>query len=302
MGKKSDELQIERLLKILLRLSNGGKFTASELCNYYDISRRTFFRDTNTLRNVGFALEQKEGYYWIDKNNSQSKNLFDLLYFTEEEAFIIRQAIHSIDETNVLKQNLVNKLYDLYSYGKVAEVIVRREHTSTVHELNEAINKKQQVRLLGYYSSNSNTISDRLVEPVSFTTNFIALWAFDVESQSNKIFKIARISRVEQTGQPYQYEHQHQAQEIDVFRISSVEKIPVKLMLTMRAYNLLTEEYPLAAKYLTSQPGNRWLFDGWVCGFEGIGRFVLGLCEEVEIIEPDSLKAYLQKKVECFRK
>jgi predicted DNA-binding transcriptional regulator YafY len=300
MGKKSDELQIERLLKILLRLSNGGKFTASGMCDYYDISLRTFYRDTNTLRNVGFALEQKDGYYWIDKNNSESKNLFELLYFSEEEAYIIRQAIHSIDETNVLKQNLVNKLYDLYNYGKVAEVIVRREHTATVHKLNEAINSKLQVSLLGYYSSNSNTIHDRLVEPVSFTTNFIALWAFDVESQTNKIFKIARISRVEETGLPCRYEHQHQVQEIDVFRISSSEKTSVKLVLSMRAYNLLIEEYPLAEQFLQKQTDNRWLFDGWVCSFDGVGRFVLGLCEEVEIIEPVALKDFLKEKIKCL--
>jgi predicted DNA-binding transcriptional regulator YafY len=300
MGKKSDELQVERLIKMLLRFSNGQKHTASGMCNYYNISLRTFYRDSNTLRNVGFALEQKDGYYWIDKNNSESKNLFELLYFTEEEAYIIRQAIHSIDETNVLKQNLVNKLYDLYNYGKVAEVIVRREHTATVHKLNEAIKSKLQVRLIGYHSANSNTITNRLVEPVSFTTNFIALWAFDVESQSNKTFKIARIGSVEETGLPCQYERQHQAQEIDVFRISSAQKSSVKLVLSMRAYNLLIEEYPLAEQFLQKQTDNRWLFDGWVCSFDGVGRFVLGLCEEVEIIEPVALKDYLKEKIKCL--
>ena len=84
---------------------------------------------------------------------------------------------------------------------------------------------------------------------------------------------------------------------IDVFRISAETQIDVRIRLSLRAYNLLIEEYPLSEQYITEVDGFFWLFDAPVCGFEGIGRFCLGLCDEVEIIKPKQLKHYMKAKI-----
>jgi predicted DNA-binding transcriptional regulator YafY len=47
---------------------------------------------------------------------------------------------------------------------------------------------------------------------------------------------------------------------------------------------------------------NFWIFEGWVCSFDGIGRFAMGLCEDVEILYPQSLKDYLTEKVKNILK
>lgn len=294
--------QIERLLRMLMTLSSGRKYTLNELTERYGITQRTFYRDRQTLLNAGFAVEQQEGLYWIDKVAPPFKELHDLPYFTEEEAWIMRRAIHSIDENNLLKSKLVEKLYSLYKFGKVAEIIVKKEQSEVISNLTKAINSRKQIVLHEYHSAHSNTIQDRLVEPFDFTSNYISVWAFDVDSRTSKVFKTSRISKAVITGEPFRYEHLHQSLPLDVFRIGGNIQTNVKLNLNMRAYNLLTEEYPLAEKYITQLDGNRWLFDAPVSGFEGVGRFVLGLCEDVEIISPDELKAFIRKKINCLKK
>ena len=297
-----DHQKLVKTLKMLLTLANGLKHSNARLSEQFDISPRTVHRYISTFRDVGFAVEQKDGFYWINKVETPFKELHDLLFFTEEEAQIIKRAIHSIEETNVLKKNLVEKLYSLYSYGKVSETIKKRVYSETVHQLTTAIENKCQVLLRDYHSAHGNLIRDRLVEPFDFTSGYISVWAFDPESRTNKQFKTARIQSVEITQKPFLFGRDHKKQEMDVFRISTNEKIPVKLRLNLRAYSLLLEEYPMAEDFLMTENDNQWIFEGWVCSFDGIGRFALGLCEDVEILYPQSLKDYLTEKVKNILK
>ncbi len=101
----SDFSTIERQLKFLLNLSSGVRYTSNEFTERFGISHRTFFRDKEVLENLGFLIERQNGRYWIDKHDSRIKKLQDLPYCSEEEAYILQRAIHSIDENNQLKMN-----------------------------------------------------------------------------------------------------------------------------------------------------------------------------------------------------
>lgn len=82
-----------------------------------------------------------------------------------------------------------------------------------------------------------------------------------------------------------------------MFRITGREAVKVKLKLNLRAASLLCEEYPLAEKVVSPAADGHFLFDGDVFSFEGIGRFIPGLPDEVEVLGPDTLKQYLNKKI-----
>ncbi len=71
----------------------------------------------------------------------------------------------------------------------------------------------------------------------------------------------------------------------------------MKMILGLRSYNLIIEEYPLAGEYITKHDDQHYLFDGSVCGFEGIGRFVLGLMDDITVTGPETFKAYLMKVI-----
>lgn len=88
-------------------------------------------------------------------------------------------------------------------------------------------------------------------------------------------------------------EKEHKYPKLDVFRMSGEAPIHVRLALTLRARNLLLEEYPLAHAGIREEDG-RWIYDGTVRRLEGVGRFVMGLLDQVEILEGTELWDYVR--------
>lgn len=296
-----DHAKFERMIRMLLILSGGMTYTAKELADKYNTSERSIGRYIATFRNAGFIVECKQGRYSIPHIEKPFKAINELLHFSKEEAYILTKAIHSIHENNVLKSNLTNKLYALYDFDRVVETIVKPSNSETVHQLIKAIGEKKQVVLRQYRSSNGNIVRDRLVEPYDLTTNYTYVWAFDPESRNCKMFRISRIEVVEVLDCKYQYESQHQKMTMDVFRISKTEQTKVRLRLSLRAYNLMIEEFPLSEKYITPLDDNYWQFSAPVCGFEGVGRFVTGLCDEIYIEEPEAFRTYIHEKIKKYK-
>ena len=65
----------------------------------------------------------------------------------------------------------------------------------------------------------------------------------------------------------------------------------------LRATSLLAEEFPLAAPQLQKLPDNHWLLKTEVCSYEGVGRFVLGLPGEIEIIDSPEFFDYISMQI-----
>ena len=298
----SNQAKIERAIKILMTLNNKYGKNVGELAKYVNTSPRTIYRYLDTLKNIGFVVDYKLGadgkrYYYIEKNNDENKSISELLYFSEEESYILSKAIQSIENENVIKQNLAKKLYSLYNFNRVAVPIIKKENSEIIHNITTAISNKNQVVLKNYKSSHSGEIRNRLIEPFGFTSNFISIWCYDIEAQQNKIFKTARIQKVIISDKYWKNEDKHKKGFIDAFRITSFQKIPVKLQLTLRAYNLLIEEYPLTENDIIKKDDNTYIYESEVANLKGIGRFTLGLIDEIEIIKPQALKNYIIDKI-----
>ena len=107
-----------------------------------------------------------------------------------------------------------------------------------------------------------------------------------------KVFKISRINQVEVSLTDWQYEEKHEKIETDCFRMTGKEDIPVTLKMTLKAKNLLIEEYPLSSKYIFFD-GEHWWFKGSVKDPAGVGRFVIGLADQVEVVSSQILIEYL---------
>ncbi|MGV8138532.1 MAG: helix-turn-helix transcriptional regulator [Mangrovibacterium sp.] len=293
----NEQQKMQRMLELMLYLSSGIRRSLFEIARRFDISERTAFRYIQTFRDAGFIIPKpKDSFYYIDKNSPYFREISELLHFSKEEAAILRKAIHSVSDENLLKQNLIRKLYALYDFDRVADTVVREEQSEIIHQLMRAIKGKNKVILRGYLSANSNDRKDRLVEPFDFTTNYIATWTYDPEDNCCKTFKNTRIESVEVLPERWESEQCHERLPIDVFRISSKQQIAVKLRLSIRASELLKEEYPLSDTYIHPAGDCAFIFEAPVCSFEGVGRFVLGLCNEVEVIEPEEFRQFLKEK------
>lgn len=298
-----DQAKIKRVIELMMFLTKNRYSTISDIAKKFETSTRTIYRYLDTFKEAGFVVKKVSGnVYKIDKSSPQFKDISQLIHFTEEEAHILKSAIESIAETNLLKQNLKKKLYSVYDFKFLADVVVEPKNQDNVQALCTAMEEKRIVKLKGYQSAHSDTVSDRTVEPFEFTSNYIQIWCYEQESKTNKIFKVERIGEVEILDQTWENTAKHKSEALDIFRIHSAHQYPIKLRLTVRAASLLKEEYPLASKYLIQDTQNSWILDTFVSNYEGVGRFVLGLFSDVEIIESDEFKKFIKKKIELMAK
>ncbi|MFA9370444.1 MAG: helix-turn-helix transcriptional regulator [Labilibaculum antarcticum] len=292
-----EQNKLQKLLELMIFLSSGIKYTLEEITDRFQMSERTARRYIQTFRDAGFIIPKPEnGRYYIDKNTPYFKEISELLHFSKEEACILQNAIHAISDENLLKRNLVNKLYALYDFDRVVDTVMKKKYSVNIHSLIQAIKCKSKVILRGYLSANSKQQKDRIVEPFDFTSNYIATWAYDVEDGCCKTFKNTRITSVQILAENWKHEQLHKKLPMDVFRISSAKKLDVKLRLSIRAVELLREEYPLSEQYITQISSTQFEFEAPVLSFNGVGRFIMGLCDEVEVIHPQTLKDFMHEK------
>jgi proteasome accessory factor C len=292
----NDQAKFQRMLEILMKLSGSYGYSVKQLSENFDSSERTIYRYLTTFKNAGFLVDNNNGYFKIDKKSPDYKDLSKLIHFSEEEAHILSRAIHLIDDENKFKNELYEKLFILFDSDKAVNKIVKKESSENVIKLKGAIKNKEKVVLKGYRSSNSDNIRDRIIEPFSFTSNYNYVWAYDPEAKTSKTFKVARVKEVVIINKKWNHQKFHKQNEIDVFRISGAKTIPFTLSLSLMAYNLLIEEYPLSEKYI-SKKGDKYIFDGFICDFSGAGRFVLGMMDQIEVIKPISFKEFLNEKI-----
>jgi len=291
-----DQPKLERLLRVMQLLINNKRYTVEDLADRLGTSVRTAYRYIDTFKNAGFLVNEIDGIYSLSKESKQFRSISELVYFTEEEAFILKKAIESIDDENPALGGLKKKLYSVYDFKRIADVVVHPGQLNIVNNLIEAIKYKEQVILKNYRSSNSSNVTDRLTEPFAFDTNMVQVFCYEPASNQNKLFKVARIEEVVRIEKNWCNESFHRKAKTDVFRISGFDELEVELRLTMLAANLLMEEYPLSEQFISKMSDNEFIFKTNVCSYEGVGRFVLGLCNETEVLGSTAFKLFLNDK------
>lgn len=290
-----DQPKLERLLRLMKMLTANTTYNVDQLAERLDMSRRTVYRYIDTFREAGFVIKKTGDCIRIDKQSPHFRDISQLVHFTEEEAVILKSAIENIDDTNLLKQNLKRKLYSVYDNKVLADTVVRGKNAPNIRRLIEAIEERRQVILHGYRSAHGGKVRDRRVEPFAFTTNYVQVWCYDPESATSKLFKTARIGNVEATDIPWEHAEAHHEGFIDAFRMHGDRRIRVRLELGLLASSLLCEEYPLAERDLKPIRRGRWLLDTEVAGMAGIGRFVVGLLDDIRIVDSPELTEYLKE-------
>lgn len=286
---------MERMLRLMKLLSGNVNYTIAELGDKLEMSPRTVYRYLDTFKSAGFAVTKLHGdIYKLAKMPKVAVEIDRLIYFSEEEAYLVNSLIDQLVPTNSLKANLKEKLSAIYSATSIADYVDRRSNAAHVEALGKAIETRRQVLLKDYESGHSHTIRDRRIEPYGFTSDYIDVLGYDLEDGGNKTFKISRIGEVEVLDTEWNAEGSHRPQKMDIFRISGDSPIHIRLKLSFMAKNLLVEEYPLAARDLR-RSGTDWILETDLYGLRGAGRFVAGLLPEIEILEGDALRAYLKE-------
>ena len=289
---------IERLLRMADMLGSNVDYTTLEIARHLAVSERTAYRYINTLKFNGFAMSKKKrNIHKLFRMPTEEIKLADLIMLSSEEAFIIHNVLHSIVGDSPLMHNLELKLAALFDSTSITEIIGNKTSAENIKILKNAIKNKYKVILMDYHSGHTMMISDREVEPYGFSTNYADVYAYEIATGQNKTFKISRIGWVKPTCHEWENEDKHEVISPDCFRMTGKEDIPVRLKMTLKSKNLLVEEYPLSAKYI-SYDGEWWWFSAKVKNLAGVGRFVIGLADQIDVIDSPALINYLKKYTE----
>lgn len=295
-----DQAKITKLLRLMKLLTGNVSRTIDQLAVEMGITPRTIYRYIDTIRESGFVVNKLYGnVYAMGKVGRGLSDFNKLIYFTEEEAYIVAKMINGIDNNNVLKRDLQRKLVSVYDNTSIANYIDNPANAANVEALADAIKRKKQVVLKHYESAHSDEAKDRRVEPIEFTTNMIDIWAYDVENADNRMFKVARIQEVEVTDDDWAFKSMHKVQRPDLFRMTGSLNEIISLQLDTRAKSLLLEEFPLAEKELRRENG-KWILTTRINSLEGVTRFILGLAADIKILEGENLRDYIRKYDEQY--
>ena len=291
-----DQPKVVRLLRVMQLLARTTYHSVDEIAALVECSDRTVYRYIESLRDAGFAIVKREGtIFQLVEPPKGGVDPRQYVCFTDEEAAVLGRLIQCLDGNNPQKEVLLRKITAIYNAAELHKMTIHRGLDRVLANLEKAITGKRVAVFHDYASSCSGEYRDYVVEPFKMDVNCVNVAALDLNSGHNKIFKVARIGEVELLPEMWTREKEHKYPKLDVFRMSGEAPIHVRLALTLRARNLLLEEYPLSEAYIREEDG-RWIFDADIMRLEGIGRFVMGLLDQVEILEGDALWDYVQER------
>ena len=263
--------------------------------SFLDTSERTVYRYLDLLKDLGFTIEK-------DSNNKifiASTADIDLIPFTRQEAEYLKMLILSAGKENQLAQSVLQKVQQSSEIELGANSLFKAHLAKIVEQISVAIIEGKQLLIKGYSSANSQSFTDRLVEPTCFTDNYDSVSAFEIKTRINKYFNIERITSVEVLEIPMKHEAQHEFYKPDIFGFQgkSLNK-EIELQMSMRAYLVLKEEFPMSAAFFKSIPDSgKYYFKANVQSFKAPGRFVLGFLEEVQVLGSKEFIRFIQKVV-----
>lgn len=288
---------LKRELDLLLLLIQNRHYTTDEICKEVGISRRSLYYYIDFFRQSGFVIEKHKQYYFISRESPFFKEIFDLVQFTDEEAVLMRELLNNSEIKTIRMKELSKKLERFYDFRILQNEKMRKNVSRIMRTLHEAIKFKQQVKIIGYSSPHSKSVSDRIVEPYLFMNNNNEVRCHELSSGTNKTFKLSRMNAVEILDSPWEFEDKHKAVYTDIFSFSGEEHRLVEMKLGLLSHNLMVEEYPEALPAMVPTEDGKWLFRTEVCSYLGIGRFVLGLYDDIDVIGDEGFIAYLKTKI-----
>jgi predicted DNA-binding transcriptional regulator YafY len=245
-----NQRKILRVLQFISYLEQRPPKAVNQLAEMLETTERTVYRYLDLIRECGFDLQRdKYTRFFIHNNTAQG------IRFSTEEAEYLKQLVLTSGKRNKLKDAVLSKIYLASDVNIVAGHLVNAKNGRIVERLAQAIADKEQVILKRYHSINSETISDRLVEPFGFTDNYHTVMAFEVTSSKNKTYHLDRITAVEFNNRGFMFEDKHEHQIPDAFGFSFTgEQHNIELELSLKAYLLLKDEYPLTIPYIKYNP------------------------------------------------
>lgn len=286
--------KILRVLQLITLLKKEPAKSIRFLAGVLESTDRTVYRYLDLVKELGFELHK-------DHNNKfqiVGGDEYQQISFSNEEVLLLRDLVMTTGKDNKLKDSLLQKIYLQSELAIQGNQILKANLGKMVEKINSSISENKRIVLKGYHSLNTQKISDRIIEPITLTDNYNSVCGFEVETQLNKYYNLERITEVIQLEEEQQFHQLHQLDEMDVFGFSEKngQKFSVELLVSLRAYILLKEQYPKIDNHITKEINSeKYRVKIDVNNPKPITRFILGLKEDIEVLGTKEFKKHLSE-------
>jgi predicted DNA-binding transcriptional regulator YafY len=290
-----NQVKILRVLQLISMLQQRPSKSIKQLSSMLNNTERTVYRYLDLIKALGFDLQRDSNFrFYIASDNSDSINLF-----TAAESELVKELLLTASGNNALKDSILRKVYLKSEVSMQGEHLLNAFMGKMIEDLSFAIENDKQAILKNYHSVSNSMVVDKVVEPIKFTENYSMLCAYDIDTSENVFFKIERFSDVEVLETSSQFKSKHRFEKLDAFGSppSSVNPVfKVELLLSLRAYILLKEEYPGTLQFI-KKTRNSYILSTSVNEAKPVIRFVMGLLDEIEILGSDEFQEYVLEYV-----
>ena len=283
---------IERIFNLISKLSTSRFYSVKELSEYFDCDENTIYRDKNTILNLGYDLEEYSGKFKIKSYGNKNYKL------DEGENRVLKSALEVYKMSSIEKEIILKKL-NRDNVILTPELLNLLTQLEMVKSINYAIKHQRKITICHYQSTNPQSKSrDRHVVPLIYDENKQTFQAF--EDHTIKNFRLSRMKDIA-IGDPFDMRQtKWTIPQIDTFGIAGDLSQSIELLLTDRATSLMREEFQEVNTFIQKidhQHAFTHMIKLKVAGYEGVGRFVLGMMTEIKIISNEGFKDYIKEKI-----
>ena len=246
---------------------------------------------------MGFVVKKEGTRYRLDHSSPFFSEIVTGIQFTEAEGVALSQILNSVYNNSAEVRALREKLSNLYNPDILSRHGVDSTLAQNISRIFQAIKEERVVLLRDYNSPSSGQVSNRIVEPYLFINENAEVRCYELSTKMNKTFKVSRCADVELLDLLWSHKEEHMPFYSDLFGFTGDTRLPVSILLGQLSTSVLLEEYPDAQRQMSLQPDGRQLLKTEVCSYVGIARFVLGLYDDIEVVDSPEFKEYLLQRV-----
>ena len=300
------EPKVLRIFGLIALLQHKSGYTIEELAHHLDKDKRTVYRYFKLLEQLKYDVDCRDGRHFLVGAVDGPRRSF-----TKAELNLLNTRLVNLGDSNPLVASLRLKLKLTSAQMPLPSELLTLNQSRFVEALQEAIAHRVRVQIIRYNTTTeTGEEGNRVVEPQSLTDNLSRLIALETKQGQPRTFTLSRMQGVTILyDEPCQFPYIELTP--DLFGMADVEKAPqfIILQLTERAYQLLIHEFPAAYPFCETLPdkgrknaakaGQPVFLHQFRCearGYEGIGRFVMGLPTEIKVVEPAEFRTFVREK------
>ena len=210
--------------------------------------------------------------------------------FSSNEMVVIKLGLEILREINVNEPNKLDKISTLlqkvHRETDQDSVLLAKEISSSPYYsvINTAISQRKQLSI-EYQSVSKDQLSTRLIVPynISMLNGNLYLSAYDMDRQSDRVFKLDLISKCE-IGE---------RTELDLVKTTSIDQI-VELMVDVKLTNFIERNTSIIVDQRLTADGIKVTLK--VNNLEWISRAVISYAPNINVISPIALSEMIEQR------